>query len=283
LNPVQETSGATILAKILTGLGADEFLTRTDVAAGLTSNFLTDALGSPLAVTDNTGVVQTEYIYEAFGRATAIGASNSSSYQYTGRENDGTGIYYYRARYYHPALQRFISEDPIEFTGGDYNLYAYVGNKPLNLIDPKGLWGVGIIGSGSMEIGAVGIGAGVTGSIGGGVFGGGDGGMNLGGFGSLGGFAGGPGYGPSYPGDNNNNVVGGAFGGFGGGAFATNAKCAGDLKGPFDTYSFNIGVGPIKISAQFGISGGTWIGSVTVGPGFGITGSGYPTNTWTTN
>lgn len=39
-NPVQETSGATILANILTGLGIDEFLTRTDVVAGVTSNFL---------------------------------------------------------------------------------------------------------------------------------------------------------------------------------------------------------------------------------------------------
>ena len=64
LNPVQETSGATILANILPGLGIDEFLTRTDVVAGVTSNFLTDALGSPVAVTDNAGVVQTEYTRE---------------------------------------------------------------------------------------------------------------------------------------------------------------------------------------------------------------------------
>ena len=46
LNPVQETSGATILANILPGLGIDEFLTRTDVVAGVSSYFLTDALGS---------------------------------------------------------------------------------------------------------------------------------------------------------------------------------------------------------------------------------------------
>jgi RHS repeat-associated protein len=47
---------------------------------------------------------------------------------------------YYRARYYHPALQRFISEDPIGFRGGDVNLYAYVGNTPLIATDPSGLW-----------------------------------------------------------------------------------------------------------------------------------------------
>jgi YD repeat-containing protein len=95
LNPVQETSGATILANILPGLGIDEFLTRTDVVAGVTSSFLTDALGSPVAVTDTTGQVQTEYTYEPFGKTAFSGASNTNSYQYTGRENDGTGLYSY--------------------------------------------------------------------------------------------------------------------------------------------------------------------------------------------
>jgi RHS repeat-associated protein len=139
INPVQETAGASILANILPGLGVDEFLTRTDVVAGVTSNFLTATLGSPVAVTDNTGAVQTDYTYEAFGRTTATGASNSNSYQYTGRENDGTGLHYYRARFYNALLQRFISEDPIEFQGGDINLYAYVANNPVNLVDPQGM------------------------------------------------------------------------------------------------------------------------------------------------
>ena len=139
LNPVQETSGAAILANIVPGPGIDEFLTWTDVAAGVTSNFLTDAIGSPVAVTDATGTVQTNYTYEPFGRTSFAGALNSSSYQYTGRENDGTGLYYYRARYYHPQLQRFISEDPVGFHGQEWNLFAYVFNNPLSFIDPFGL------------------------------------------------------------------------------------------------------------------------------------------------
>jgi RHS repeat-associated protein len=138
LNPVQETSGATILANVLPGLGLDEFLIRNDVVAGVTSNFLTDALGSPVVVTDNSGAVQTEYSYEPFGRPTATGASNGSSYQYTGRENDGTGLYYYRDRYYHATLNRFISEDSTGFAGGDVNFYAYVRDNPVNYIDPTG-------------------------------------------------------------------------------------------------------------------------------------------------
>src|SRR5207249_5805373 len=88
VNPVQETSGAMVLANILPGLGIDEFLTRTDAVTGVTSFFLSDVLRSPVAVTDSTAAVQTDYIYEAFGRTIVIGASNSSSYQYTGREND---------------------------------------------------------------------------------------------------------------------------------------------------------------------------------------------------
>jgi RHS repeat-associated protein len=51
----------------------------------------------------------------------------------------GAGLYYYRARYYHPTLQRFISEDPIGFAAGDVNLYAYVGNRPSIVRDPLGL------------------------------------------------------------------------------------------------------------------------------------------------
>jgi len=80
-----------------------------------------------------------EFTYGPFGETTATGSGDASAPQYTGRENDGTGLYYYRARYYSPRLQRFISEDPIGFAGGSTNLYAYVGNSPTNRTDPSGL------------------------------------------------------------------------------------------------------------------------------------------------
>jgi len=91
-----------------------------------------------LALTDDAGAVQTSYTYEPFGTTTLTGQANGNPLQYTGRENDGTGLYYYRARYYSPARQRFISEDPLEFYGGDPNLYAYVSNSPMNYTDPAG-------------------------------------------------------------------------------------------------------------------------------------------------
>lgn len=100
INPVQETSGATVLANILTGLGIDEFLARTEVGAGITSNLLTDALGTTIALADSAGTFETENAYEPFGGPTLTGASNTNPFQFTGRENDGTGFYYYRGRYY---------------------------------------------------------------------------------------------------------------------------------------------------------------------------------------
>ncbi len=49
-------------------------------------------------------------------------------------------MYYYRARWYDPATGQFISEDPIEFTAGDPNLFRYVGNHPTYAVDPSGLY-----------------------------------------------------------------------------------------------------------------------------------------------
>ena len=137
LNPVQELSGGTPTANLLTGLSLDEYFRRTDASS--TRYFFTDGLGSTVGLTDSNGVIQTEYKYEAFGGTTTSGASNSNSYQYIGRENDGTGLYYYRARYYSSKLQRFLSEDPIGLGSGNVNFYAFVSNNPSNLIDPLGL------------------------------------------------------------------------------------------------------------------------------------------------
>jgi RHS repeat-associated protein len=135
LNPVQEKNGTTVNANLLTGLGIDEFFTRTD-GVGVRS-LLPDALGSTVALGDGTGTLQTQYTYEPFGVTTQTGLASTSSYKYTGREDDGTGLLYYRARYYQPRFQRFISEDPIGLAGG-LNSYGYARNNPLNWIDAIG-------------------------------------------------------------------------------------------------------------------------------------------------
>ncbi len=140
LNVVQELNGSTPVANLLTGLSIDEVFTRTDAAG--TRAFFTDGLGSTLALM-NGATASTQYTYEPFGKMTFIGATSTNAFQYTRRENDGTGLYYYRARYYQPALQRFVSEDPIGFQSEDPNLYEYVGNSPQNFTDPLGLLRIG--------------------------------------------------------------------------------------------------------------------------------------------
>jgi len=140
VNPVQELVGGSPTANLLTGLGVDERFQRTDGSGA--ANFLTDALGSTIALYGQGGNTLAQYTYDPYGNTTATGSS-LNPYQFTGRENDGTGLYYYRARYYSSALSRFISQDPVGFGGGDINAYTYVDNSPANQSDPAGLWSTG--------------------------------------------------------------------------------------------------------------------------------------------
>jgi RHS repeat-associated protein len=123
LDIIQEKQNGVVTANYIRGLNIDEHLARIK-SDGTIRYYQTDALGSVIALTDDTGVVKTTYTYDPFGNATISGETSDNPFQYTGRENDNTGLYYYRARYYSPELQRFISEDPIGFEGGDVNFYA---------------------------------------------------------------------------------------------------------------------------------------------------------------
>ena len=134
-NVAQEQSGGLATANLLNG-GIDEVFSLTSGAGA--NSLLTDGLGSTLALTDEAGAMQASYTYDPFGATAVSGTPGANAVAYTGREEDGTGLYYNRARYYSPALQRFISEDTIGLAGG-INLYAYVGNDPVNLRDPFGL------------------------------------------------------------------------------------------------------------------------------------------------
>jgi RHS repeat-associated protein len=135
VNVVQELAGSTPTANLLTELAVDKTFTRTD--AGGTTTLLVDALGSALALADGFGTLQTQYTFEPFGKTSVSGAASVNALQFTERENDGTGLYYYRARYYDPQRGRFASEDAAGFAG--INLYAYAENSPTNYNDPLGL------------------------------------------------------------------------------------------------------------------------------------------------
>lgn len=139
LNVIKETKNPGQSTDYVYSLNIDEplYLERAD---GTVRYYMADALGSIVALADgDTGNVTTTYSYDAFGNVT-INGSDENPFQYTGRENDETGLYYYRARYYSSTLRRFISEDPIGMAAG-LNYYAYVNNDPVNFVDPLGLYG----------------------------------------------------------------------------------------------------------------------------------------------
>ena len=81
------------------------------------------------------------YNSTAFGVTSAISESVVQPFRFTAREWDAeTGRYYLRARNLDPILKSFTSEDPIRFASGDVNWYRYVGNDPINFVDPLGLF-----------------------------------------------------------------------------------------------------------------------------------------------
>ena len=135
LEVVADRAGSTTI-DYLNGPGVDEKL-RQSGGSGGTFYFLQDHLNSVIGL---VGTVNERHQYEAFG---ANGGSGATRYGFTGRERDAaTGLMYYRARWYDAGQGRFLTEDPIGFAGGDANLYSYVSNSPLNLIDPLGLFDV---------------------------------------------------------------------------------------------------------------------------------------------
>jgi uncharacterized protein RhaS with RHS repeats len=97
LDVVKETNGGNT-ASYLRTQGIDEALVRTDAVD--TAHYLADALGSSVALTSPGDIPATAYTYAPFGETAAGGTPNGNAVRFTGREDDGTGLYYYRARYY---------------------------------------------------------------------------------------------------------------------------------------------------------------------------------------
>lgn len=107
-----------------------------------------DHQNSIIALSDQNAQIVEYYEYDTYGNITKADVIQDDEgkaiqtlnpYRYTGREYDTDDLYYYRARYYDPTIGRFITPDPIGFLGGDTNFYRYVGNDPINHIDPLGL------------------------------------------------------------------------------------------------------------------------------------------------
>ena len=102
--------------------------------------YLTDEQGSVRYVLDAAGNVQNDYRYDAFGQRIAGQENIPNRLRYNAQiEDDLTGLYYLRARYYNTGIGRFTQEDVIYNDG--LNLYAYCSSNPVMYADPSGYAG----------------------------------------------------------------------------------------------------------------------------------------------
>jgi RHS repeat-associated protein len=100
-----------------------------------------DGNGNVTCLIDTNNVVQGCYSYDPYGNLLAMSGplAEANTYRFSSKEWNGkAALYYYGYRFYDPNLQRWLNRDPFGEYGG-LNLYGYVYNDPLGMLDPYGL------------------------------------------------------------------------------------------------------------------------------------------------
>ena len=138
-NPVAELDAAgNLVARFVYGTRANvpDYM----VKGGSTYRILSDHIGSVRLVVDaSTGTVAQRIDYDEFGNITQDTNPGFQPFGFAGGIYDpDTGLTRFGARDYEPVVGRWTTKDPIRFDGG-FNLYGYVLNDPVNLIDVDGL------------------------------------------------------------------------------------------------------------------------------------------------
>jgi RHS repeat-associated protein len=123
-----------------TGSTSPDFM----VSGGATYRIISDQLGSPrLVVNTTTGAIVEQINYDEFGNVLKDTNPGFQPFGFAGGLYDqDTKLVRFGARDYNASVGRWTAKDPILLNGGDTNLYGYVLQDPVNLIDPAGLCGV---------------------------------------------------------------------------------------------------------------------------------------------
>jgi RHS repeat-associated protein len=133
---VAEFRDTALISRFMYGVGG---LTSRVEPDGTKYFYDTDEIGSVVGLTNAVGAYENSYVFDPFGELLSVDEALDNSFLFIGAHgtmSDASGLYYMRNRFYDSSIGRFTSPDPIQMAAD--NSYHYVGDNPLQYLDPLG-------------------------------------------------------------------------------------------------------------------------------------------------